>query len=117
MSGCVSHEMIEASLKQVQEDIKQHSEKLIGHGEKIASIEKQVELNKKSIEDLEVDNKAINRIATAVEVQTTELKHLVSKLNNHEGRIDLIEKKPAIYWQTVITALISAAVGYFIRLL
>ncbi len=86
--------------------------------QRLTAVEQRSRSNTHRIDALEKNQEVLNRLATAVEVLAAEQKHLRQNVDAVCGKIDVLEQRPAKRWELVvnqiITAVVSAAVTYFL---
>ena len=92
---------------------------------KIAEVEHRAVSNTRRIDKLEQQTEAVQRLAASVEVMVNELGHQTETIERIEksvekldGKVDVLEQKPAKRWETVaekiIILLVTAFVAYML---
>lgn len=118
MAGnCPMHERIEEDIKKLNDEVANLSEKISDTSNISNSNDEKIKVANNRIKDLEIDNKSFTELVTSVKVLATEVKHMVEKLNDHEGRLGNIEKQPGEYWRYLMICVIGGVVGYGFSLL
>lgn len=115
-STCQLHKKIESEIEQFNKEKIAMVQKLNNTKETVSNNVERIKVANKRIHDLEENNKNLTELTTSVKVLASEVKHMVEKLNDHEGRLDNIEEKPAIYWKHLITTGIGLIAGYLFSL-
>ena len=86
---------------------------------RLTKLEEAIDYIGEDIEELKDNQAEIKELALSVNTLAIQVKRLVDDLCAVTGRIDNIEKKPAQRWESlvgqIITILIAAAAGYFLR--
>ena len=71
------------------------------------------------MDDLEKLTESVQKLAVAVESLSTRQSFTEKQLTTMSGKVTAIEEKPQKYWTTIVTGVISALVGaaitYFIK--
>ena len=69
------------------------------------------------LDSLEKGIQGVIAISVNVERLATNIEQMTKELSNQGERLKAIEEKPAKKWETVVTAIISVAVGFFLNML
>lgn len=77
--------------------------------------DKEIGSLKHRMNDVEEQNKTINNLVISVKELAVNMQNMLREQQNMSGRLTELENKPAKYWQTVVVALIGAAVGAFFK--
>ena len=85
---------------------------------KITEIEQRCKSNTRRIECLEENNKAVQSLATSVEVMANEQKNISKQLANIDSKVSALENVPRRRWETVVEKvlifIILAAVAFIL---
>ena len=87
-------------------------EKDIEH--RLTVVETQSKRNEGRIKDLEKGHEVLNRLVTAVEVMATKQNTMGESVDRLEAKVDILEAKPAKYWDGLVDKLLFTAAGAFI---
>lgn len=68
------------------------------------------------LDSLEKGIQGVIAISVNVERLATNIEQMTKVLNNQGERLKAIEEKPAKKWETVVTAIISVAVGFLLNM-
>ena len=67
--------------------------------------------NKRRIDALEEDQKALTQIAKSVAVMANEQKNISEKLDSVDSKVDELERKPAKRWDSVVEKVLMSALA------
>lgn len=88
---------------------------------KVAEVEQRAKSNTRRIDKLEQQTEAVQKLATSVELMVQEQSHQTEAINRIEqnvekldGKVEVLEQKPAKRWESVVEKIIAALVGGFI---
>jgi len=83
--------------------------------EKVAHIEEREKSNTKRIDSLEVKLEDIHDLASSVKLMASEMRAMREDVNDMNGRVKILEEKPAKNWDNIkmyiITSVISLIIG------
>lgn len=82
--------------------------------ERLAKVEARASSNTHRIESIEQDQKALQSLATAVEVMATKQASMGEKIDRIDAAVDTLSAKPGKRWDGLVDKLIYAAVGAFL---
>ena len=83
----------------------------------IVRLEEKISGLARRMDNLEKLTESVQELALSVKGLSTRQENTEEQLGKISGKVSAIEEKPAKYWSTVITAVISALVGAAITLL
>lgn len=100
-------------------------EEKVGFEHRLTETEHRAKSNTRRVEKLEYQTEAIQSLATSVEVMVKEQSHQTETIERIEknvekldGKVEVLEHKPAKRWESVvdkvIMALVGGIVGYFL---
>jgi len=85
---------------------------------KVAELDQRAKSNTRRVEKLELQTEAIQSLATSVEVMVKEQSHQTEAIERIEksvekldGKVEVLEHKPAKRWESVIEKALLTAVG------
>ncbi len=85
---------------------------------KVAEVEHRSKSNTRRVEKLELQTEAIQSLATSVEVMVKEQSHQTEAIERIEknvekldGKVEVLEHKPAKRWESVVDKVIMTIVG------
>jgi hypothetical protein len=88
------------------------------HEKRLTEVESRSKSNTRRLDKLEESTEAINRLATSMEVMVVKQDEVSEAVGKLDKKVTILETKPLKRWdsllETVLTALASAAVGYFL---
>jgi len=74
--------------------------------------------NKRRINDLEADNKALQELTSSVKVMAEQFKAMNEKINKMDKTVQRLTDKPGTMWEgvikSIVTAFIAGIVGYML---
>ena len=86
---------------------------------RLTRLEESLDYIGEDIEELKDNQTEIKALALSVNTLAIQVKRLVDDMCMITGRLESIEKKPAQRWENavgqIVTILIAAAMGYFLR--
>lgn len=84
----------------------------------VARTEERARSNTKRLNEMEEDHRALNRLATAVEVMASRQVSMGESLDRLTEKVDALEAEPAKKWRFVVEKilyfLLAAVVGFFL---
>lgn len=85
---------------------------------KVTELEQRAKSNTRRVEKLELQTEAIQRLATSVEVmvkqqehQTEAIERIETDVKKLDGKVEVLEHKPAKRWESVVDKVIMTIVG------
>ena len=78
---------------------------------RLTSVEKLAGSNKHRIDDLESDNKALQKLSESVAVMAEQMKTMSGKIGSMDTAISALKAKPAAMWEMLLKTLVTAIVG------
>ena len=98
-------------------------EEKISFEHRLTEVEHRAKSNTRRVEKLELQTEAIQSLATSVEVmvkeqghQTEAIERIEKNVEKLDGKVEVLEHKPAKRWESVIDkaimAIVGAVVGY-----
>lgn len=82
--------------------------------DRLAKVEARASSNTHRIESIEQDQKALQSLATAVEVMATKQASMGEKIDRIDAAVDTLSAKPAKRWDSLLDKLLVGLVGAFI---
>ncbi len=79
---------------------------------KLAEIEQWCKSNTHRIDDLEVRQDNLDKLATTMSVMANEQEHIKTDVVEIKSNVKKLMDKPAKYWDTVVGLIISGVAGY-----
>ena len=79
---------------------------------KLAEIEQRCKSNTHRIDDLEVRQDNLDKLATTMSVMANEQEHIKTDVGESKSNVKKLTDKPAKYWDTVVGLIISGVAGY-----
>lgn len=78
---------------------------------RLVDVEARSKSNTHRIDQLEKNNEALNKLATAVEVMATKQDTMAETLDRLDAKVETIEKKPAKRWDGIVDKFAAGLVG------
>lgn len=79
--------------------------------ERLVAVEQRAKSNTRRIDKLEQDNEALHEMATSITVMATKIDYVCKGQDELNGRLTVIEDKPAARIEQIVSAVIVALVG------
>lgn len=79
---------------------------------KLTEIEQRCKSNTHRIDDLEVRQDNLDKLATTMSVMANEQEHIKTDVGEIKSSVKKLTDKPAKYWDTVVGLIISGVAGY-----
>lgn len=79
--------------------------------ERLVAVEQRAKSNTRRIDKLEQDNEALHEMATSITVMATKIDYVCKSQDELNGRLTIIEDKPAARMEQIVSAVIVALVG------
>ena len=83
----------------------------------IARMEEQIRGLESRMSNLEKLTESVHNLSISLERMTAKQEAMETQLTGVAGDVDELKEKPAKYWGTVITGIISAAVGAIVAII
>lgn len=88
------------------------------HEKRLTAVEERAKSNSHRLDDLEDTAKAINRLATSMEVMTQRQGQVAESVEKLDEKVTKLEEKPGKRWEglvdKVIWTVIAAILGFFL---